>query len=84
MESATQVFQSQYVTTIISAKESDLQGHPGELEGISSRGRKASAWVVHVYAELMDEFLRLRKTGLNSHYIDPLDNNKLIQDKITT
>ncbi|KAI2506922.1 hypothetical protein MHU86_7514 [Fragilaria crotonensis] len=34
------------------------------LKASAGRGRKASAWVVHVYAELMDEFLCLRKTGL--------------------
>ena len=34
------------------------------LKVSAGRGRKASAWVVYVYAELMSEFLRLRKTGL--------------------
>ena len=34
------------------------------LKASTDQGRKASAWIVHVYEELMGEFLRLRKTGL--------------------
>ena len=34
------------------------------LKAHSGRGRKTSDWVKHVHAELMEEFLRLRKTGL--------------------
>jgi hypothetical protein len=34
------------------------------LKALTGRGRKQSEWVVHVHAELMDEFIRLQKTGL--------------------
>ncbi len=34
------------------------------LKVSTGQGRKARAWVVHVYEDLMGEFLLLRKTGL--------------------
>ena len=50
-------------TACVGAKESDLQGHPSKLES-SSRSRPQNKSMSMFIAELMDEFLRRRKTGL--------------------